>query len=78
MRFLRWTRYANRRWGALNRAEMLLFWQIVRTFEDAPRRDQGLQVPELQPIPPPSYEQLRLEVGGSSLRSRSSLAPARN
>lgn len=62
MRFLRWSRYAYRRWGAMTRSETLLMWQFVRTFEESPRCREVLEVPEVLAEPPPSYEQLRLDV----------------
>jgi hypothetical protein len=61
MRFLRWSRYAYRRWGALSRREMLFIWQLVSTFQEPFGRDESMQIPEVLPKPPPAHEQLRLE-----------------
>lgn len=69
MRFLRWTRYAYRRWGALSRREMLFLWELVQTFpDDAPGPAMPAGVPEVERKPlRPVCDQLRFEVKAAQL-----------
>jgi hypothetical protein len=67
MRFLRWTRYAYRRWGKLTHTEAHFMWEFVRVFERAPAVAEKPAIPDLRPKPPPRYVQLRLDPGTTSL-----------
>ena len=45
MRFLRFTRYAYRRWGLLTRREYLFLWQFVQIFGSARSGERGYANP---------------------------------